>query len=54
MQAINKMVVKCRSRVAGLPMDIAWHLGLNRSFMGKARGARILVYHGICRNNHLK
>lgn len=42
------------SKIKGLPRDIAWLLGLNRYFFPKARGARILVYHGICLNDHLR
>jgi peptidoglycan/xylan/chitin deacetylase (PgdA/CDA1 family) len=43
-----------RSRLKGLPRDTGWHLGLNQSFFRHARGARILVYHGICRDDHLR
>lgn len=34
--------------------DMGWHLGLNRSFLTNAQGARILVYHGICKEDHLR
>jgi peptidoglycan/xylan/chitin deacetylase (PgdA/CDA1 family) len=34
--------------------DVAWWADLNRSFFSKARGTRILVYHGICRHDHLR
>ena len=43
-----------RSKLKGLPRDTGWLLGLNQSFFRKARGARILVYHGICLNDHLR
>ena len=46
--------VQLRSRLKGLPRDTGWHLGLNQSFFSKARGARILVYHGICKDDHLR
>ena len=47
-------MVKFRSRLGGLSRDTGWHLGLNRSFYKNTRGARILVYHGICQDNHLQ
>jgi peptidoglycan/xylan/chitin deacetylase (PgdA/CDA1 family) len=50
----GNILVKFRSRLRGLPRDTAWQLGLKQSFFRKARGARILVYHGICRNDHLR
>ena len=43
-----------RSRLSGLPRDTSWHLGLNQSFFQNASGARILLYHGICRDNPLR
>ena len=43
-----------RYRLKGLSRDASWLLGLNQSFLRKARGARILVYHGICVNGHLR
>ena len=45
---------KLRSRLNGLPRDTRWHLGLNQSFFKNAKGARILVYHGICQDDHLR
>jgi peptidoglycan/xylan/chitin deacetylase (PgdA/CDA1 family) len=46
--------VRLHSWLNGLPRDIGWHLGLNQSSFRQAKGARILVYHGICRNDHLR
>ena len=43
-----------RNKLKGLPRDAGWLLGLNQSFFQKAKGARILVYHGICLNDHLR
>lgn len=42
------------NKLKGLPRDIDWLLGLNQSFFRKAKGARILVYHGICLKDHLR
>ncbi len=46
--------VRFRSKLKGLPREAGWLLGLNQSFFREARGARILVYHGICLNDHLR
>ena len=43
-----------RKRLKGLPEDIAMLLGLRQSLLKKARGNRILLYHGICRQNPLQ
>jgi len=48
------MLLKLRSRITGLPRDINWRLGTRLNFLQNARGARILVYHGICQNNPFK
>ena len=50
----GNMMIKFRSRISGLSRDTGWQLGLTQSFFSKARGARILVYHGICREDHLR
>lgn len=47
-------LVKFRYRLSGSLFDTAWHLGFNRFAFKKARGARILVYHGICLRDHLR
>jgi peptidoglycan/xylan/chitin deacetylase (PgdA/CDA1 family) len=54
MDGITNTIFKLRSRLHGLPRDAGWQLGLNRSFITNAKGARILVYHGICKNDPLK
>jgi peptidoglycan/xylan/chitin deacetylase (PgdA/CDA1 family) len=51
--APDKILVKLHSRLKRLSRDTRWHLGLNQSFFKKARGARILVYHGVCQDDHL-
>jgi peptidoglycan/xylan/chitin deacetylase (PgdA/CDA1 family) len=42
------------SRLKGLPRDIGWRLGLERSRVKKKPGGRILLYHGICRQAPLR
>src|SRR5687767_139869 len=46
--------IRLRGKLKGLPRDFYWGLGLNRSFLRNAKGARILVYHGICKSDHLR
>ena len=46
--------LRFRSKLKGIPRDTSWLLGLNRSFFRKARGSRLLVYHGICLKDHLR
>jgi len=43
-----------RSRLKGLPRDMGWQLGLNRSLVKNATGSRILLYHGICLRKPLR
>ena len=43
-----------RSRLKGFHHDIAWVCGINQSRYKKAKGARILVYHGICDTDPLR
>lgn len=45
---------KLRYKLSTAGRNMAWHIGLNRSYFTKARGARILVYHGICMKDHLR
>lgn len=54
MSVSGNIRARLRHKFKGLPRDTAWLLGLNQSFFRKARGARILVYHGICLNDHLR
>lgn len=54
MFGVKDIKVRVRSRIKGLPRDAGWRLGINQPFFRNARGARILVYHGICMNDHLR
>lgn len=54
MPGLNIKLVKLRSKFKRLQRDAGWQLGLNRSYLSNAKGARILVYHGICLKNHLR
>jgi len=46
--------VRFSSKLKGLSRDTSWLFGLNQSFFRKSRGARMLVYHGICVHDHLR
>src|ERR1700712_3321437 len=54
MHGIKNTLFKLRIGLRGLPRDAGWCLGLNRSFIANAKGARILAYHGICSGDQLK
>jgi peptidoglycan/xylan/chitin deacetylase (PgdA/CDA1 family) len=54
MFGMKDIKVRVRSRLKGLPRDAGWQLGMNQQFFRNARGARILVYHGICLSDHLR
>lgn len=51
MYSSGNTVTRLRSRVGGLSYDIGWLIGSSRSFLSKARGARILLYHGLCKGD---
>lgn len=48
------MINKLYYRWNCLWRDTAWYFNWNRSQLTNAQGARILVYHGICRQDHLR
>lgn len=48
-------ITELNYRLKGLPADIAMLAGFKKpAFFRAARGSRILVYHGVCRKEHLK
>src|SRR5687767_11500042 len=54
MPVLTKIFSGLRRRLQYWRRDLAWKLGMGHSFFKKAKGARILVYHGICAGNHLR
>jgi peptidoglycan/xylan/chitin deacetylase (PgdA/CDA1 family) len=54
MPASQNFMMKLRRNLNGLRRETSWQLGLSRSCFQHAQGSRILVYHGICENHHLK
>jgi peptidoglycan/xylan/chitin deacetylase (PgdA/CDA1 family) len=51
---IIKTGKKLYQKAKYLYRDTRHHLGLNNSFYDKARGSRILIYHGICKQDHTR
>ena len=49
-----KLISKFRRQFNYKKRDLSWLLGLSKGFFKKARGARILIYHGICQKDHTK
>jgi len=54
MSIATKIVSKTRKKVRYLSGDILHAAGMRNNFYQSARGSRILVYHGVCKSNHLK
>lgn len=50
----EKAVHKIQRRSDNLRREVAWKLGMDKKFYEQARGARIIVYHGICQGNHTR
>ena len=50
---LNKLI-KLRSNLNRLRRDASWLLGINQPYFNTAKGDRILVYHGICLDDHLR
>lgn len=46
-------ISKVHARLKRLGRDVSGGLGIRSSFFNNARGARILVYHGVCQRDHL-
>src|SRR5215208_103489 len=54
MSVKSKIKNKIRSNFNRLRKDASWQLGIDQSYIKNAKGSRIIVYHGICMNNHLR
>ena len=51
---VKDIKARVRNRLSGLHRDAGWYLGTNRRFYGHAKGSRIVVYHGVCKNDPLR
>src|SRR5215831_1714149 len=51
MFGISNIRTRIGSWLSGLPRDIGWSIGTVHDFFKDARGARILLYHGVCLND---
>src|SRR5688572_2303523 len=54
MSILVDKITRLQSRMRNWRREAVWRLGLSRSFYARARGSRILVYHGVCRQDHLR
>src|SRR3954463_5674017 len=54
MNSINGTFARIKRELNYAAKDAAAVLGMNARFFKQARGARILVYHGICLRDHTK
>src|SRR5260221_3541524 len=48
MPGILHKMIKLRRKLNGLQRDAGWRFGIGQAYYENAKGARILVYHGIC------
>lgn len=54
MTLTKKISSRLRGKARNALRDIAFKFGLYENFYRSARGSRIMIYHGICKKNHLK
>ena len=54
MTTTNNITKKFRRSLNYFQRDARWKLGFDRNLFKEAKGGRILVYHGVCLNDHLK
>jgi peptidoglycan/xylan/chitin deacetylase (PgdA/CDA1 family) len=54
MGIVNKISSKLSRQTGYLHTDIKQTLGINHAFYSRARGGRIINYHGICKHSHLR
>ncbi|TSJ43194.1 polysaccharide deacetylase family protein [Mucilaginibacter corticis] len=54
MALYSKIRAKLAREFKGLKRDMSYFLGLDKSFYQNARGSRILIYHGICKEDHTR
>ncbi|MBC7399372.1 MAG: polysaccharide deacetylase family protein [Mucilaginibacter sp.] len=54
MSIYSKIHTKLSRKFKGYRRDVRYYLGLDKAFYNNARGSRILIYHGICRDDHTR
>jgi len=54
MPLCKKILSKLKSEGNYLLKDIGHRMGLYKAFYRSARGSRIMIYHGVCLDNHLR
>jgi peptidoglycan/xylan/chitin deacetylase (PgdA/CDA1 family) len=50
----SKIRSKLSRRLKGYKRDVRYYLGLDKALYKNARGSRILIYHGICKEDHTR
>jgi peptidoglycan/xylan/chitin deacetylase (PgdA/CDA1 family) len=54
MSVYSKIYSKLSRKLKGYRRDVRYYSGLDKAFYNNARGSRILIYHGICRDDHTR
>jgi peptidoglycan/xylan/chitin deacetylase (PgdA/CDA1 family) len=54
MSVYAKIRSKLSRMLKGYNRDVRYFIGLDKAFYKNARGSRILIYHGICREDHTR
>jgi len=54
MDIVERIRAKLYREAKYLGRELSYALGFNRHFYRNARGSRILIYHGICRDDHTR
>jgi peptidoglycan/xylan/chitin deacetylase (PgdA/CDA1 family) len=54
MPVYSKIRSKLLRKLKGYKRDVRYFLGLDKTFYKNARGSRILIYHGICHEDHTR
>lgn len=54
MPGLVKIFSGLKRRIQYWRRELGWKMGMGPTFFKKAKGARIIVYHGICERDHLR
>ena len=54
MSLARKIYSRSAQKIRHTGRDMSYLLGINKHFFNNARGSRILIYHGVCLNEHTK
>ncbi|NNU33991.1 polysaccharide deacetylase family protein [Mucilaginibacter sp. S1162] len=54
MSVYSKIRSKLSRKLKCYQRDLRYYLGLDKVFYKNARGSRVLIYHGICKQDHTR